>query len=503
MNSKKPYINWIIKLKLNPLLGLFILLSLILLQCSCKKLVEAPPPTNSISDANAYSTDATAISVLSNIYILMNGNGFGKPIQGQRSISLLTGLSSDELTLYSGITSIGTLHYYQNALSATMGSGSELWAPLYTFIFKCNAAIEGLSQSKTLTPIISQQLLGEAKFMRAFFYFHLLNLFGDLPLCLSTDPQVNYLLERSSTSDIYQQIISDLLFAEESLEDNYLNGDFSGYTTERIRPTKWAAKALLAKVYLYSGDYNKAEVKATEIINNTTLYELVSLSDVFLKNSREAIWQLQPTAVNYNTMEATTYIIPATGLSENNPVYLSNYLLNSFEPGDQRFANTNWVDSIEVSGMVYYFPYKYKINLPNDNIITSTGTDDMTEYFMIIRLSEQYLIRAEARAQLENIIGSQNDLNTIRNRAGLTNTTANDKVSLLSGILHERQVELFTEGANRWFDLKRTGNIDAVMNLVTTQKTNGALSWQSFQQYYPLSLSELQKAPNLVQNQGY
>ena len=87
----------------------------------------------------------------------------------------------------------------------------------------------------------------------------------------------------------------------------------------------------------------------------------------------------------------------------------------------------------------------------------------VTEFYVVLRLAEQYLIRAEARANNNDIVGAQNDINVIRNRAGLNNTSANDKASILNAIEHERQTELFAEWGNRWFDLKRTDRADMVL----------------------------------------
>lgn len=485
-----------------------LLISLIVVQTSCKKFVEVPPPVGSITENTVYASDATAISALTTLYSSMNTN----PIQGAEysgSIALFAGLSADEYNLSSSISSPIYLNYYHNKLTQSNmpTSGSEHWAPLYNFIFKCNAAIDGLSASAGLTPAVKQQLLGEAKFMRAFFYFYLVNLFGDVPLALATDPAINTLLPRTPKTQVYNQIVADLKEAISLLSVNYLDETLLKTTNERIRPTKWAAGAMLARVYLYTNDYANAEEQATAVINNIELYNLLPLNDVFLKNSREAIWQIQPTDVGFNTLEARTLIIPATGptiTTLTQPVYLSNFLLHSFESGDQRAVYGNWIDTTIYSLTptlldTVAYPYKYKLN-NLDPGITSSG--NMQEYFMVLRLAEQYLIRAEARAQQNNIVGAQSDLNVIRSRADLPNTMAGDKTSLLEAILHERQVELFSEWGYRWFDLKRSTKIDIVMSVITPQKAIGT-AWQSYQQLYPLPLSELQAAPNLVQNPGY
>ncbi|MDO5969574.1 RagB/SusD family nutrient uptake outer membrane protein, partial [Flavivirga aquimarina] len=119
------------------------------------------------------------------------------------------------------------------------------------------------------------------------------------------------------------------------------------------------------------------------------------------------------------------------------------------------------------------------------------------EYPVVFRLAEQYLIRAEARAELGKISEAQSDLNVIRNRAGLGNTTASTKEALRDAILDERQVELFTERGHRWFDLKRRGEAADVLAPLKP-------SWQDTDVLFPIPESELLLNPNLLpQNDGY
>lgn len=493
------------------LIAPFILVSLIT-QTSCKKFVEVPPSSGDMTEKTVFTNNANAIAVLTDLYNQMNNS----PIQGggyAGSISLFAGLSADEFV--SATTSSNYLSYYDNMLSQTgnLSSGAEHWAPLYNFVFKCNAAIEGLNKSESLTASVKQQLLGEAKFLRAFFYFYLVNEFGDVPLALSTDPKVNASLARSSKTLVYQQMIADLQDAEEKLNPNYLDLTLLNKTSERVRPTKWAAAALLARVYLYTSEWAKAEEESTKVIDNTSLFgplSSIALNAVFLKNSKEAIWQIQPTTANFNTQEAITLVVPATGPSAGafttNPVYLNKQLVASFEAGDQRAVFGNWIDTTiyqltSTTWDTVPFPYKYKLNSLDPNI--TGNTNNMHEYFMVLRLAEQYLIRAEAGAQLGNIQGAQDDLNAIRNRAGLSNTTANDKTSLLTAILNERRHELFSEWGHRWFDLKRTGTINAVMTIETPKKSNGTSQWAPSKALFPLPLETIQGAPNVNQNDGY
>lgn len=484
---------------------LILFTSLIMLFQSCKKLVDIPPPTQTLTENIVYNTDAAAIGVVSGIYANLANSSSNFPFQGIRSIGLLAALSADDLTMFG--TSNPYYTYYRNDLAMLKG-GSDLWAPLYSNVFKCNAAIEGLQKSTSLTSAIKQQLLGEAKFMRATFYFYLANLFGDVPLALSTDPIANTLLPRSPKGDVYRLIINDLKEAKDLMNSIYPDATLLGTSSERTRPTKWAAKALLSRVYLATGDYENAEVEASALLDNNPLFILSTLNNTFLKaglGNKEAIWQLQPTTNNLNTADGRMYIIPSSGpSSSNNPVRLSKALLNSFELGDQRAVMGNWINRTiyninSTTKDTAYYVFKYKVSTSPG--VTSPGA--MSEYIMVLRLAEQYLIRAEARAQLNKIIEAKTDLNAIRTRAGLPNTTATDQSSLLAAILDERRHELFCEWGHRWLDLKRTGKVDAVMSVITPLKSNGAVQWSSYQQYYPVTQGELDKAPNLTQTNGY
>jgi hypothetical protein len=458
---------------------------------SCKKYIEVEPPYTSANGENVYTTDATAISAVTSMYTQLGiGTASGGFPINYTSLTYHTGLCSDELTLYSGNTDLAP--FYKNDLSAA--TAPLYWQQLYGNIYLANSAIEGLSESTTITAAVKQQLLGEAKFMRAFCYFYLINLYGDVPLVINTNHKSNSLSERTVASVVWQQIITDLSEAKDLMNLNYVGADIitGSTTTERVRPNKGGATALLARTYLYVGDYTKAEAQATELISNTATYDTVSLNNAFLKDpkvNKEAIWQIQGVTTGWNTNEARFLILPSAGPGTTNPVYLNKRLVSSFELNDKR--RTNWVKGIKVGADSFYYAYKYK---------SATLNAPVTEYLTIFRLSEQYLIRAEARAQQNKISEAQNDLNVIRKRAGLANTTANDKPSLLTSILNERRFEMFCEWGHRWLDLKRTNKIDDVMRIETPLKGG---TWQSFDSLYPITLDELIANPNLSQTPGY
>jgi hypothetical protein len=475
-------------------ISLLLLVNILFIQFSCKKFIDVKGPSTTTNVDIVYASDATAAAVLTGIYTNMSmddTNGFPVGGSGLPLLSLYPGLSSDELTLYSGVTDATYTAYYTNALKSTLTGSTDFWNSIYSTLYKVNAAIEGLTNSKKLTPSVKNQLLGEAFFIRAFCYFYLTNLYGDVPFVTGTDYKITSLQAKEKQAIVYQKIIEDLTKAQGLLNEKFMDGSILKETSERVRPNAATASALLARVYLYTNDWINAEIQSTKVINNTAVYDTVALNDVFLKNSKETIWSLPSVDVgsNSNTGEGRVFILPETGPSIDNPVYLSTNLINSFESGDQRLSS--WTANITVDGAQYYFAFKYKIG----------ATDDVpTEYIMVLRLAEQYLIRSEARAQQGKLAGALEDLNTIRTRAGLPASTASTQTAIITAILHERQVEFFTEWGHRWFDLKRSNLINNVMPGVTAEKGG---TWDSRWALYPIPFEEIQSGPNLVQNPGY
>jgi hypothetical protein len=452
-------------------ISLFILVTVLGLM-SCKKFLDVGDPKTLIPSSVVFSNDATAQSAMAGIYsTLVNSNGFAAG--GSNSVTLMAGLSSDE---FQNRTASGFYTaYFTNSVSAD-NSNSILWSDPYNIINNVNSLLDGLQKSSTVSTATKNQLTGEAKFVRAFCYFYLVNLFGDVPLITTSDYRQSMSIGRTIKSDVYTQIITDLKDAK-----GLLKSDYSASNGKRLVPNASAASALLARVYLYTGDWADAEQEATNVIGNSQYQLEPDLLNVFLTSSKEAIWQLMGTPTVNTPPDPTNFPTWAS---------LSSSQLNAFEPSDKR--RTAWVDSSIISGSLVYYPGKYK---------SRTAVSTPIEYPVVLRLAEQYLIRAEAEARQDKIGAAQSDLNAVRTRAGLGGTTASDKNSLLDAILRERRVELFSEWGHRWFDLKRTQTIDAVMTVANPQK--GGSGWQSYQQLYPVPTSELITNKNLRQNPGY
>jgi hypothetical protein len=442
---------------------------------ACKKWATVPPPVTQLGSARIFTDSVTASAAVAGIYDDMISN-FSSLCGGE--LTALAGLQADEFENFS--VDPDQAEYAHNTLRASNTSLKDFWGSGYRHIYAANAIIEGLNHSNALPPSVKNQLLGEAKLVRGFCHFYLALYFGHIPFLDTTDYAINQMATQESREMIFEKISRDLSEASALLS---FNNDFSG--GEKARPNRWAALALLARVKLYTGDWAGAEEASTQVIGSG-LYELEgNLDQVFLKNSSEAIWQLAPVTPQMNTWEGNFFILHGEPATSRGQVALYPTLVGSFETGDER--RLAWMDSVITATATYYFPYKYKVQ---------TGTA-LTEYQMVLRLAEQYLIRAEARAMQMNTAGATGDLNMIRHRAGLSDlSAAQSQDECLQAVDNECRHELFCEWGHRWFDLVRRGEAQSILSAL---KPN----WQNTDTLAPIPLTEIQNDQNLRQNPGY
>lgn len=451
-------------------------LSLILF-CSCKKFVEIDPPKTQLTNETVFGNDNTANSAVAGIYSNMCNNS--RSVFNGLYTTIFCGLMADELQA-TGSLSNQYASFQNNSLLATNKDVSIFWQNMYNNIYAANMVLENLAHSNTISVSMNKQLTGESLFLRSLCYFYLAQLFGDVPLVLSTQVNETTILPRAPVEKVQEQIIGDLNNAL-----TLLVSDYSYSNGERVRGNKSVVNAFLARVYLFVGKWQEAEISASNVINDSADYALEpTLSKVFWKNSSESILQFYTYNGSGYTYTGQRFIPTSGGRIPN--YLLTDVLMNSFEENDQR--KTTWIDSVNVNSEEYYYPGKYEQS--------TIQPGESGEYDMVFRLSEQFLIRAEARAQQGNIAGAASDLNRIRGRAGLAPATATDENSMLAAILHERQVELFTEWGHRWLDLKRTGTID---NVLSVEKAG----WKSTAAFYPIPQVEIGKNNKLTQNAGY
>lgn len=445
-----------------------LIISTVLTVSSCKKFVELGAPPTQILFEDAFKTDASAQSVVLGLYSFSSQAANGL----LTSLNFYSGVSSDDLQ-YNSSDALYQ-EFANNSISSTNGAANTIWGTTYQLIKNANNAISGITASASLTPSVKSQLLGEAKFMRAFAYFYLVNLYGDVPLPLKDDYSAfeNAVLPRSSIADVYTQIIRDLTDAQTALPTAYV-GTFRG------RVNKYAVSALLARVYLYQKDYANAEAQATQVIGSA-VYTLPSPDVAFVNTSNEIIWQIGNTT-GFSVF-GSAYITAATVI----PAFsLADVTYQSFEsPTDLR--RTNWTVTKTIGGKAYYGITKYKL--------ATAGN----EYNIALRFAEQYLIRAEARAQQNNLSGAKTDVDMVRSRAGLVGVSALlTQTQMLTAIEQERKVEFFGEWGHRWLDLKRTNRANAVLGALkpATWKTTSAL--------WPIPQAQIIINSALTQNPGY
>lgn len=461
-------------------LSMVVFISSFLLLFGCKKLLDVPKSSSLVLTKDVFANNETATSAVLGLYNKMVTLNLSISNGG---LSIYPALSADELASAGNQTSYDTFLF--NAILPTDGiTNNNFWSTSYKNIYHANAILEGLNGSGALTSSVKNQLRGETLVIRSLYFFYLTNLFDEVPLVLSTDFEQNAVMPRTPANVIVEQLIADLKEAVELLAPTYVS-------TARARVNSFTARAFLARLYLYDKQWKKAESESGVVISSG-LYNLESdLDKTFVNTSKETIWQL--VRENLNTAEAVV-LIPVSAMAIPNLV-IRDELLNSFEPGDQR--KKHWITFNSVSSQRYYYPYKYKIR---------TGSI-IGEHLVVFRLAEQYLIRAEARAEQGDLSGALEDLNVLRSRAralatpempdplpdipsGLSNS------ALLNAIYKERFHELFCEWGHRWLDLKRTNMAGAVLSKLKP-------TWNTYAELYPIPFSETQLNPYLTQNSGY
>src|SRR5690606_33646492 len=172
-------------------------------------------------------------------------------------------------------------------------------------------------------------------------YWHLVNVFGDVPLILSTNYKENALISRTNIITVYEQIKADLLQSRELLSAEYPSNG-------RFRANQYVAATLLARVCLYMEEWEEAAEHASEVINSKEYRLVEDLDGVFVANSTEAIWQLTMDGQIFNSIEGNRFVPVLTGTTL--PTYpLTDRLVEAFEAGDDRQAH--WVGSKVVNGV--------------------------------------------------------------------------------------------------------------------------------------------------------
>lgn len=437
---------------------------------SCEDFVGVELPSSQLNAEEVFVDKASAHAAIMAIYAEMRDGGIVSDLNYD------LGLYADELDLY-GSGTTDAEGFYQNMLSPSDRKVNQWWDGAYFMIYSANAIMENIENSIRLSKEDRDRLRGEALFVRGLVHFNLFRLYGNVPYVSTTDHIENTQQPRLSGAEIVSFVERDLLEAISLLPIHYASQD-------RTRPNKAVAMALLSRVYLSDQNWTGARDMATAVLGQTDLYSWQEDLDlVFLKESPSTLWQWYPKFEGNNTPEGNLFIF--TTAPPNNAALTPN-LVESFDTSDKR--RSHWVRGVSDGENTWYHAFKYK---------EKGSTEPTREYSVFFRLAELYLIRSEARANLDDIEGAVSDLNKIRQRAGLSLVEPMAKELLLPLIMEERRHEFFTESGHRFFDLKRSQTLDEILSPVKT-------GWDTTDRLLPIPDEELLLNPNLgPQNPGY
>ncbi len=479
-----------------------VLAALVLLGCS-KNFLNVPPQGQQTEDEVSQDPNAASNLVLGAYNTLYFG-GFDNTTVGLL-YSLTVDIASDDAdkgsTTSDGPEAAQMDHFNINPTNFYL---DNLWKGHYQAIARANQALKVLDAA-TFDETIKNRLIGETRFLRGFYYFNLVRLFGGVPLILRvpepSESNSDEFVVKKSVDSVYKAIENDLQFAVDNLP---LRGEAGA---QEGRANKGAAEAFLAKVYLYQKKYMEAYTLTKDIINSGK-YSLVPypyygaifrenpVNGVGGVNNTESIFEMQ--AAKNNTCDAISKLYSNgqgarakkgwpdnvfndvtysgdLGFGFNDP---SESLMNAYEPADstRKFgtiifiqptgaANTGTVlwdgfriptqDSVEnprYNYKAYHSPLKetFACNGPNDK-------DDRPKNIRLMRYAEVLLINAEAALQVGQAGEAATSLNMIRQRAGLPTAAAT-----IDNVWKERRVEMAME-CDRFFDLVRTGRAAAVL----------------------------------------
>ena len=442
---------------------------LLLALSSCENMIDVDLPNNQIVANQVFEDVQTSNAALAALYGSLRDNS----ILSGTSAGALLGTYTDDLDAYTLTDINGIYGLYNNQPSDTNTIVYSTWANAYQNIYTANAIIEGANLSQSLSIAEKQRISAEAIFVRAILMYFLQRIYGDVPFPTSTDYNINRSLSKKPSKEILADLEKDFLYVSGILTDNYRSA-------ERIFPNKKTAQLMLAKIYMLEKKWNEAEA-ILKLVVRCPLYPFQNdINKVFIKTEGHIIWQLKTQSATEATKEATLYYFSNTAPS----MYaLANDLVNALDNTDLR--KQLWMTKVVANNRSFYRPNKYK------NIANNT-----TEYSIVFRVEEAYLLLAETLAQQNKIDESLIYLNPTRERAGLLPVGAMSKENLLNEILAENRREFFTEMGHRFLDLKRMNQLNNLLG----SKPN----WKSFHELWPLPQRELLINNNLYpQNNGY
>lgn len=454
----------------------------ICLVLSCSDDFTDLSPISNRNEANFYNKADDFISAINASYAGLQNTGVYN-----RSYWALFEMRSDNTDQGPDATGLSRQYtqinqFTEDPLNALV---DDAWKDSYTLIANCNVILERINNLQNFDEDLKNRIIGEALFLRSLMYYHLTIAFENIPLQITPlKPEEDQ--TQSDPTTIYNQLMSDLIIAENNLPISYESGNIG-------RATKGAAATLLAKIQLTLGESSNAETTLRRIINNYN-YELVNnYSDLWgpsNENNVESIFEVEFISGGIgqgsfltNEFSPSGDLQTGQGFGRNRP---TETLVNAFEDGDLRLEaslGTSWINS-DNETIEQNYVRKYESNPPTEN--------DSDNNFIVFRYADVLLMLAEAIGESTE---SYDLINQVRARAGLDDIDASTPGSFEDKLLKERQTELAFEN-HRWPDLKRFGVVVEKLQLAESNVINTS----DIRNLYLIPQREMDINPNFVQN---
>lgn len=483
---------------------IFLAVSLLWVASACSSDFLEKEPLGEITEAAYFKTSSHAVEATNAVYNMLR-----RWEVHVFSYIGMTDIVSDDADKGSTPTDASFLLELDNfTYNATNLAPLTVWTGYYQGIHRANTAITRIPEIQ-MDENLKNRLIGECKFLRAYFYFNLVRWFGDVPLVTKPLTPAEFKQPRTPKAQVYAQIVKDLEEAATALPLTYPN-------SEKGRATRGAANGMLARVYLTLGDFQKVEQLALAVINSGQYALYPNYEKLFQLDgelSSESVFEVVATAdqqglggSQYNEVQGVRGV-PNLGWGFNRP---SDDLVRAYEPGDpRREATILYVGEVlpDGSAVVEDNPetinerYNQKAWVPRrpDGRNGAGGGN-----IRILRYADVLLMAAEALNENGKPQEALVYLNQVRTRARgnrpasvLPNITVTNREQLRQRIWQERRVELAME-QHRWFDLLRQGRVGAVM------KAHGKNFQEGKHELFPIPQNEIDLSGGLiVQNPNY
>lgn len=467
---------------------------------SCKDSFLDKQPLATVLDATYYSTEKEASDAVIGVYSIMQKQA----AYGMNLPSFIDGAGDD--ILYNAYANADQNFIIRYNISPDNGALNDTWRNFYTGIVRANLLIDKVPKAQ-FDEKVRNRIIGEAKALRAFYYFHLVNLFGDVPLVitpLNTSPEA-IKTPRTPVTQVYTQIEKDLTEAIAVLpkKSQYASSDLG-------RVTQGTAQALLANAYLFQKKYQQAADMSAQVIASGE-YSLVP--DYYAnftlqgENGPESVFELQEsgsivggwTDDNLGNDIHMRYRPGCNGEGGWGGFVPAWTLEQAFETGDKRKGVTVILPGDKFQGTTFDCRAQGKHWTPGERKAGGPRDDANPLNYPLIRYAEVLLINAEANAELGKLTDAATPLNLVRKRAGLAATTATTQDALRTAVRQERRVEFGNE-AKRLYDLRRWGIVVEAIKSVYGESGIQAKKHELF----PIPQQQIDLSEGaLTQNPGY